>query len=303
MEGFTIDEGPIGKRLMFDGAWNDRVRRAAQEAKVIQVSLAPPFGHAVENVDFLEELDGIIALTLVTHKLEDTRGLYYAKGLKYLSLPSQLRQAIDLGYFKDLKYFCAEYSKEIDSFVECKSLRGLRIDRYPDDDLRRLKPLRLLCFTANEYPKFVTLDGIEEQQELSLFSFGFARRLKDVSAISKVPSLEEFDCGSSRIGNIEWASELKNLQRLRLESVGDIPSLKPLCSCGDLEYLEFSVNCNVLDGQISFLTALPKLVHAGYRNRKHYDIKREEINEILHARPRSERLSQVMWPAKRIIES
>ncbi len=107
---------------------------------------------------------------------------------------------------------------------------------------------------------------------------------------------------SLRLRTVEWARNLTNLRDISFSSIGEIPSMEPLKNCAKLEYLDFTENCNVLDGRIRFLQELPRLCRIGYMNRPHYDIKCQEMRDIIEPRREPGYKLGSRWKVKDVVE-
>jgi hypothetical protein len=66
--------------------------------------------------------------------------------------------------------------------------------------------------------------------------------------------------------------------------MGKIPTLRFLSRLQNLEEIIFWEDTNVVDGDVGLLLKLPKLKNAGFRNRRHYTYRVEEVNRLLQSK-------------------
>lgn len=161
---------------------------------------------------------------------------------------------------------------------EFESLEVLFIDRYRGTTVSDLNlPQTLRSLTINN-TRITSLDGLDN---LTLLRDCRLRRV-------------------SYLVNIEALGNMLNLRRLQLTGCPKVTSLSPLCAASNLESLFIcdcksllSVEClrslpnlrslaligetNVADGNIRFLLSMPQLKTLHIRNRRNFDLRREEI--------------------------
>jgi hypothetical protein len=75
---------------------------------------------------------------------------------------------------------------------------------------------------------------------------------------------------NKNISNLNFLCELVQLEVLLINDGGNINSVKPLTNLTELKRVSFAGNTNILDGDLTPLTRLPKLTYLMFVPRKHY---------------------------------
>ena len=175
-----------------------------------------------------------------------------------------------------------------------RSLRG--IERLPS--LRRLVlqqvPLKSLAGLdqAQSLSEFVVervsrLESIEELTELPALrsvSVGASRKIGDLERLGAVRQLEQLEIERRPLPSTAFITQLTGLRKLRLESVGKLPSVEFLRPLEALEVFEPAENTTFVDGDLSVLLEPPELREVWFMDRRHYSHRREEIMKTLLGR-------------------
>jgi internalin A len=123
------------------------------------------------------------------------------------------------------------------------------------------------------------LDAAKLLESLSL---AYTSNLENISTISALTCLTELFIENCRkIEDLESIGRLKSLRHLTLNRMGTLASLGFLEGLENLEKVLFWEDTRVADGIMRPLLDLPKLKFVGFRNRRHYTHRMEEINALL----------------------
>lgn len=126
-----------------------------------------------------------------------------------------------------------------------------------------------------------SLDGIEKQTTLTDLSLWHNYSLRDISALENVSdTLKDLSIDAcSKIQDFEVLNSLENLEHLYLEGNNKIPNLQFLKNMKKLKVFVFTMN--VEDGDLSACMEIP---YVSCRNRKHYNLKDDDLPKNLQER-------------------
>ncbi len=157
------------------------------------------------------------------------------------------------------------------------------------------------CF--NNYPAISTAIYLE-------FTFANVRSFQGISKLGPIKRLElhyctklEIDKGLSEIADdIEWLHINQSKKFTAIDDLFHLRNLKVLClnNCAPLENLKFLkafpelvdfrfVDTNVIDGDLTPLTEHPSLLNVGFLDKRHYNLKKKDLDEHFGEKSESEK--------------
>lgn len=132
--------------------------------------------------------------------------------------------------------FYGDYSEELIDWGSLTEIQNLQIDLWETSDLQevsRLRNLKRLGITKNVKSK-VSLEILEPLQNLKTFYTSIS---KDLETISKLPNLEFLSLNEIKKNNLDFLTNLKNLQDLWL-SLGSFKDFLGLARIESLKRLQ-----------------------------------------------------------------
>lgn len=171
---------------------------------------------------------------------------------------------------------------------------------------------RVQRFKTKEHG-FHGLSGVTSAEYLEV-NFSNITSFLEIAKLGKIKRLElswclklESDSGLSEIGDhLEWLHVNTSRKFKPKKELFELRNLKVLCLNGcapldDLRFLEKMpnlldfrfVDTIVLDGDLTPLIKHPNLVNAGFLDKRHYNVKRVDVEE--HFKVRNERAKQYVY--------
>lgn len=283
---YEIELTDYGRVLKPLTGWQDSFVEIIKKEKLVGVYLNAASGwQKEENFNFLLSVPEIEYLKILDHSAGNYEIINTLHQLKSLTISTYECVPIDLKNFPKLDYLAIYWHQEIINLSSCKRLRELYIYKYKSTDFveigqcENLEILRMSISTA------LSLQGIRGLSKLNKIDLAYFSKLEDIEELSELKNLLKINLQNCRkIKNfIENISTLTALDSIVLDNIPSIASLKPLQDFKKLRWLDFS-EVNIEDGKIAFLKDLPNLKTVIFENRKHYDMSREELKEILDAK-------------------
>lgn len=275
--------GHYGKAASLEGPWTPEDADYIRKNGVVELRIGSQSNYALHDVDFLAEVPDLKVVRLATQGSLDIDGLYEVPGLLCLTLVAWPRIAIDftrLKHLEELSYY--EWTRGSSSLFEVKTLRRLMLvgyDQESSEAFAMLPNLEKLRIQESKLSEVVSLAKLKKVKELFLATLP---RLTSLNGIQGMDSLEELTLGSvGRIGTIAPLAALNNLKGLTLWSAGKIDSVKYLESVPSLESVGIYGTTDVLDGDMSVFTRLPKLTVLALQGRRHYSHKPKDLIPLL----------------------
>ncbi|WP_052455858.1 hypothetical protein [Bhargavaea cecembensis] len=167
--------------------------------------------------------------------------------------------------FEEIKYIY------LDSYKE-----GSKSNFY---DFKRFKNL---LSVELDFTNIKDFEDFEECSRLKRIGIAYARNLQSFNGISQLSEhLEVLKIEKAkRIGLETELFEMKELRILSLVGISPLENLQFLRQFPKLEKFIF-VDTNVLDGDMTPLLEHPSLQYAGYMDKRHYNIKSDEMERLL----------------------
>lgn len=188
--------------------------------------------------------------------------------------------SIDCSKIKGLEFIHINDPRML-NYSNINSLKDLGLSNYKGKDLSEAFNSPILDTITVIQSKIKTLDGIEKSKRMQCVYLYYNRNLQDISALKKigntVKALRIENC--PQIKDFSFLSDLEELEHLFLLGNNNLPSLSFLNNMKNLK--TFILGMNVLDGDI---TPCMDLSYAYCRNRRHYNLKDEDLPKGIYIR-------------------
>ena len=282
MEKFTIERGEWGDRVVVHGEWSADIAEQMKRRDIRELYLNHALGFRGKNLSFLSTLPNLEWLKVLDWNLEDDSAINTLHALRSLDVSTNCKTEINFSRFPRLEICGLEWRTKAKSLFTCSTLRKLSLDRYPGRtaaDIARLTKLESLDILNVPLESVEELSVLPKLTHLGLYNL---RKLFSLRGIERLVSLKELEInGCWAIRSIEEVQHLKSLQKLQLCDNRTIESLTPLTSLSQLTSVLFYGSTNVRDGDLSVLTALPRIREVAFQDRKHYSKKLVDIETLL----------------------
>ena len=193
-------------------------------------------------------------------------------GLKHLNAMGRAWQSIDFTAFPDLVSCHLQFQPNLRSIFTAQSLRLLKIYGLKKDAAEHLAALATLENLELAHSGIRNLAPLQGMDHLERLSLNVCRHLENFDNLESLQSLQclhisEVNC----LRDLEKIASLRNLEVLNLTDVGEIASLEPLGALKNLKALWVAGrNTQIVDGDLSVLTELPKLAMLTLVPNRHY---------------------------------
>ncbi|MGG3806013.1 hypothetical protein [Metabacillus fastidiosus] len=208
-----------------------------------------------DDLNFLKECLSIEKLSILNHFIKDLSGIYGLIKLRVLSInETKTKAEFRIDGLKNLEELYGELPKNTFGINKLKRLQKVELWGYKPKtrNLNEFKNLKSLNVISLAQSRLDTLDGIEEIVNLKSVGLYYLRTLKDITALQdvKAPITELFFENCKSIVDFSPIQNLKELEKLKISSSGDIPSLSFVSTLNKLKSLVFS-GTNVLDENLT----------------------------------------------------
>ncbi|MED4402307.1 hypothetical protein ABET41_12880 [Metabacillus fastidiosus] len=208
-----------------------------------------------DDLNFLKECLSIEKLSILNHFIKDLSGIYGLIKLRVLSINEATTKAeFRIDELKNLEELYGELPKNTFGINKLKRLQKVELWGYKPKtrNLNEFKNLKSLNVISLAQSRLDTLDGIEKIVNLKSLGLYYLRTLKDITALQdvKAPITELFFENCKSIVDFSPIQNLKELEKLKISSSGDIPSLSFVSTLNKLKSLVFS-GTNVLDENLT----------------------------------------------------
>src|SRR4030095_15865827 len=220
------------------------------------------------NLDFLQELSDIESVGISTENF-DLAPLHYLSCLRSLRLDKP-KSKVDFSLFTTLEVLGTTYSKLTINISSCKNLFWLWLDNFSEENLHSLDELTNLKYLTLYKSSIADLEGIEKMEMLVSLMIDTATKLTSLKGIDPHnKKLEVLDIhGAKKLNNYEAIANAQSLRKLFLSRTGETPNISFLKNLPVLE--QVTIGMKVIDGDMSFLKAVPK---PGFVPYPHYNRK------------------------------
>jgi Leucine-rich repeat (LRR) protein len=226
----------------------------------------------IQLKDFLEGLS-----VLETHY--DYSVVNELHKLKFLGIPDNGKDVIDLKNFPDIEMCGVAFSERLQGLETCSNLKSLTVSNYKSKtkDLSALPSLNNLEHLSLIKTDIATLQGIKGFSNLKKLEMFSASKLETIAALQALSnSLEEIQVEQcKKINDYETLGKVKFLKKIILSESGEIKSLAFVKELPRLEFISFW-GTNVLDGNIKYCEGIN---YVGFDNKKHYTHKSEQFKK------------------------
>ncbi len=284
-DGFFLfkEDGPYGDVMVITGPWRKEFEEFMRKEKIQWLRLSD--GWTDDNIEFVTSLNNLKVLQVYKWRINDLTPMENLTDLEQISFGCSLKKSIDLSSFPRLRKCSLDWSKKVESILECKNLNHLSISKYPFENLNAISHMKSLTNLQLSSHKLKSLDGIQDLENLKVLDLYMCVKLEDLTRIGELPNIKKVEMTScKKIHDISALGLLSSVERVRLANCGKIMSLKPLKNCKILNDLCFYEDTFVEDGDMGVLLEMPQLKRALYAERRHYSPKKEEVQEALKKR-------------------
>lgn len=242
------------------------------------IAISSFHNYLLDNLNFLiEHKDFIEGLSILDDKW-DLSILNHLHKLKYIGVPDNGKDLIDLKNFPNLEVAGVTFSPRLKGLEHCNKLKSLTLSNYISKfgDLTELPFISNLEHLSLIKPSISTLNGIDKFTKINKLEIFDAPKLQKLEMIYNLSlCLEELEFEKCKhIKDYEVLGKLINLKKLIILESGQIPSLSFVNNLKNLSFLSF-YGTNVLDGNIEYCAGIN---YVGFDNKRHYS--RKQGNSI-----------------------
>lgn len=277
---YTIQKTRHGNVLVPRSPWNQTYSAIFHSENCQGVYINHVFGTFLVSALDLEPCGPLQVLKVVQLSELSDLDKIELKELKVLSMNRAPKDSLDLSNCENLTELRITCKPGLRLMNEGSSLERLWLWN-PREDLEEYisRYKRLLALGVVNGP-MRSLEFLKNCQQLKSVHLQDCRKLEDISSISH--------CRQLLICHIESCSLLRNvcplgevgaLKSLTLNGLKNIQTIECLRSAIELKAVHLG-DSNVLDGKIKFLRCMPNLVAISFRDRRHYDVTRRELQEF-----------------------
>lgn len=235
--------------------------------------------YKAKDISFLAQLKDFLEGLSVLDIHYDYSVVNELHKLKYLGIPDNGKDVIDLKNFPDIEMCGVVFSKRLQGLEFCNNLKSLTVSNYKSKtkDLSALPSLGNLEHLSLIKTDIGTLQGIKSFSNLKKLEIFSASKLETIAELQVLlSSLEEIQVEQcKKINDFETLGKVKSLKKIILSESGEIKSLAFVKGLPQLEFISFW-GTNVLDGNIKYCEGIN---YVGFDNKKHYTHKSEQFKK------------------------
>lgn len=231
-----------------------------------------------DNLDFLTSFLFVEDIIISSYNENlDLSGLYNLTKLKSLYLVQSYKFKLDLSNFQALKSFKTEYWRaSYKSVFDLNKINSLSIKRYKESDLSMLKSLTKLNHLEIITGSVKSLKGIEEISTIKKLELHYVYGLNSLEfAPINIKTL--IIQNLKNLMNIDSVQNISQLKFLEIISCGDITSISTLKDLRKLEHLRIVGNTKILDGEMKYLTHIPKVTFRDFNFYSHINVEGKAV--------------------------
>lgn len=252
-----------------------------QREKLTHLRLSEYAGWSEGTLRFLPQLDFLEYLDLWSSNIRDVIPLYSLPQLKGLSLNGVTAQ-IDFSRFPRLRELSLGQWRErsFRSVFDGANLEILSISGFRGSNLSSFSRLQNLESLALSNSPISSLTGIESIGQLIRLSLVLTNKLEEIDRLPvrlRVLWVER----THSLRRLTALATAQSLRTLVLKECPRIESLKPIQRLPCLETVGLMQTTNVLDGDLGVLLSLPRLQHATFLDRNHYNVSSSQFPKKL----------------------
>lgn len=281
MPAYYVEQGSYGNKAVVISPLDESIAESLRQSKIEELEFNEGKGWRPSNLRNLSLLPNTVSLEIIA-TLEgseiDLGPIHELTKIKQLKVFTNCKSPIDFRKFPSLSDCSLEWRNGAESLFDSNQLKRLFINSFRGKDAApfgRLTGLERLAILNSSITDLNFLVHLTKLRELR-----FGRlRLKNCTGIGFLEKMEDLDIESCQgFRSLAFLAKLKLLRRLCLNNVGEVESILPLQDLSKLEMFCFWENTNILDGKIAFLKLHALLKTIAFKNRVHYDCKRESFD-------------------------
>lgn len=278
-------ENGFGKCLLLKGEWQESYASAIRNEGISVLRLSESMGWKSDNVEFLRDLknSGLRGVEIYSWNVKDISPLEHLLGLESIGLQCEFSKSPDFSAFNKLSHLQIMWRPKAVSVFACKGLQLLNVINFPEQDLTKLQDMDSLHTLKLTSRKLSSLSGIESLKSLKELDLADCSKLTTVSGVESCELLESLAIdGCKKVSECPPVKNLVNLQSLSFNDGGKIKSLAPLSESKSLKTVSFYGTTDIEDGDLDVLTRIESLKSVKFGDRKHYSLKRSDIEKRLN---------------------
>ena len=275
---FTLEVGKHGARLVLRSPWSNEIGSYIVQHKIKEVHLNYALGFKGKDLSFLKTVSHLIGLKIIHWTIEDISPIHDLHSLRYLEISTYCKTEVDFSQFPLLEECGLEWRPKAKSIFKSQGLKKLFLNKYSGRDTENFGNLLNLESLSIANSPIEDIHGLRNLSKLKFLGLYNLRKLKTLSGIEQLIDLEELEVNGCRtLVSIKEVKHLINLKKLHFCDDGDIETMKPLGSLTQLEEVLFYDSTKIVDGDLSPLTKLKRLMNVSFQERPHYTHKRTDF--------------------------
>jgi Leucine-rich repeat (LRR) protein len=275
---FELEDGLFGPRLVLTGPWHARIADAMRQDGIRELYLNEARGWSGRSLEFLEDIPDLVAFGILDFRIHDISPIHRLTSLRGLEVSTYCRTPVEFSSFPALEHCTFYWRPGSESLFDRTAVTHLFVHRYDgalSEPFARLRALQSLSIANSSLAEIRYLGDLAQLTFLGLYN---VRQLRSLSGLERLQQLEILELnGCKSLGAVEELASLTHLRKLQLNDSGRITSIRPIRFAVDLEEVLFYESTNIVDGDLTPLTALPRLRKVSFQNRAHYSHKRENF--------------------------
>ena len=274
-----------GNVLLVEGPWSPAHETTYERERCIGLRFFQR-GTPRGGYECIEGLPRLMSLELYTQGRRNLSILPRLRGLKFLALDAtQADPPLDCEALPHLQALLCDAGDGMSAIERCFSLKFLNLTGFAGAELASLSSLAALDRMMLTGAKLQALCGVEGLQQLTSLELVGCRTLEKIAALSGAPQLGSLEVtGSRRVTDWHVVGELQTLERIRLESCGEIPCLPHLDRLERLREFFLVEKTVVLDDSLAALLSAPRLQRARFAKRRHYSVTWQQVEAAAKSR-------------------
>ncbi|OQA02567.1 MAG: Internalin-A precursor [Planctomycetes bacterium ADurb.Bin401] len=280
---FTIENGKYGKKLIVCSQMTDAIARRCASNDIRELELNWAKGFKAENISFVKNLTQLLSFEICDYTISSINEIHYLKNLKELSISTYCKTPLNLDSFENLETLSLFWRKGVTGLSNLKKIKKIFTYRYAPDsgDLREFSFLRTLQNLSLKTPLIESIGNVSGLENLCFLGIYAATKLNNIEGLENLKNLKHLELDTcTKIRKINVLSAISSLETLSISNCGRIESLKPVSELKALSELRFIESTNIIDGDIKIITRIPKLQKIIFRNRKHYNMRTDDLTSL-----------------------
>jgi hypothetical protein len=253
--------------------------RYINEKKIDMISISRGYGYKLKDIDFILNIKRLKGIYVYDIGDTDISAISKCTSLEYVHL-SDVSQKLDLSTLPNLCVLTIAWYPgiQLPSTESGKNLQELYLWQFRGKTFDSVPVYENLEHMFVCHGSLQSLSGLERFKNLKIYEHHYGKQLRNISAVAKLPMLEELrfeHCKNIEVENI--FEQCKVLKRLYYIACPNLPSLHFLRKMKMIEGFRFC-DINVLDGDMTPLLNMNDF--AFYPNKRHYSHTEEELKRL-----------------------